>query len=559
MSDADPQVAIFGTPVVAGVAYAPAAWTRRPPLPPDHAPELAAQAREGEVARFEQAARAVSEGLWARSERAGGHAADVLAVTASLATDKAFRRDVEGRIRRGTPPVQATIQATEKFVTLFEKAGGLMAERTTDLRDVRDRILAHLAGRPEPGIPQVDHPVVLLADDLSPADTAGLDPTSYVAIVTEGGGPTSHTSIIARQLGIPAIVAARELGQVREGTPVLVDGRAGSIRTGVDPEHARAQVATDQERRTRIRAWRGPGHLADHTPIPLLANVQDGQGATAAASGQAEGVGLFRTELCFLGTPTEPTVESQIHTYEPVLAAFEGHKVVVRTLDSGSDKPVPFATLDKEANPALGVRGIRTTGINRDLLLHQLDAIAAAAHTHPATDCWVMAPMISTLPEAEWFAGLVRRRHLKAGIMIEVPAAAILADQFLTLVDFVSLGTNDLTQYTMAADRTSPHLAEYTDPWQPAVLTLIHHTAQAGTRLHKPVGVCGEAAADPLLACVLVGMGITTLSMATNAIPAVGAELATVTLTQCQAAAHAVLRARDPGDARNKAHSALTH
>lgn len=557
MSDADSPATIYGTPVVAGVAYAPAAWSRRPPLPPEQAPELPAEQREGEVARLEQAAQAVSQGLWARSERAQGHAADVLAVTASLATDKAFRRDASARVRRGTPAVQATIQATERFVGLFEKAGGLMAERTTDLRDVRDRIIAHLEGRPEPGIPQVEHPVVLLADDLSPADTAGLDPASYVAIVTEGGGPTSHTSIIARQLGIPAIVAARSIGQVREDEPVLVDGRDGSVHTGVDPQRARDLVDADQRRRARIRAWRGPGHLRDGTPVQLLANVQDGEGARAAAAGQAEGVGLFRTELCFLDTQTEPTVESQLHTYEPVLAAFEGHKVVVRTLDSGSDKPVPFATLEKEANPALGVRGIRTTGINRDLLLHQLDAIAQAARAHPATECWVMAPMISTLPEAEWFAGLVRERHLKAGIMVEVPAVAVLAHQFLDLVDFVSLGTNDLTQYAMAADRTSPHLAEYTDPWQPAVLTLIHRTAAAGTRLGKPVGVCGEAAADPLLACVLTGMGVTSLSMAASAIPAVGAELAAVTPAQCRAAAHAVLGARDPGDARNKAHRTL--
>ncbi len=268
-------------------------------------------------------------------------------------------------------------------------------------------------------------------------------------------------------------------------------------------------------------------------------------------------MGLFRTELLFLNTPVEPSVDSQAESYEPVFAAFPSSKVVVRTLDAGSDKPVPFATLSEEFNPALGVRGIRTTGHNEKLLIHQLDAIAEAAKLQPGTDVWVMAPMVSTIPEAEWFSGLVRERGLKAGIMIEVPSAVILIDQFLEVVDFVSIGTNDLTQYTMAADRMSPHLAEYTDPWQPAVLALIARTAEEGKVQHKPVGVCGEAAADPLLACVLTGMGITSLSMATNAIPPVGAELSQVTLAQCRAAAEAVKGSRDAKDARDRARTAL--
>jgi phosphotransferase system enzyme I (PtsI) len=548
---------VYGTPVVPGVAWAPAAWTRRPPLPPETAPELPEDQREQGVADFERAAAEVADGLNARAEAATGHVAEVLAVTASLATDRAWKREAAGRIRRGTPPVQATMAATEKFVELFQKAGGLMEERTTDLRDVRDRVIAHLTGEPEPGIPVTGHPVVLLADDLSPADTAGLDPVNYVAIATQVGGPTSHTSIIARQLGIPCIVAARELAEIPEGAPVLVNAHEGSLTLGVDEAAARALVADDADRVARIRAWRGPGRTADGVSMQLLANVQDGAGAVAAAGGQAEGIGLFRTELLFLNTQVEPSVDSQAGSYAPVFAAFPSQKVVVRTLDAGSDKPVPFATLSEEFNPALGVRGIRTTGQNPDLLVHQLDAVAQAAALQPGTDVWVMAPMISTIPEARWFAGLVRERGLRVGIMIEVPAAAILIDQFLAEVDFVSIGTNDLTQYTMAADRMSPHLAEYTDPWQPAVLSLIARTAEGGMEAGKPVGVCGEAAADPLLACVLTGMGITSLSMAASAIPAVGAQLARVTMEQCRAAAAAVVGAEDAGDARNRARSAL--
>ena len=548
---------VYGTPVVPGVAYAPAAWTRRPPMPPQTAPELAEAERADAVKDFDTATQAVADGLFQRASAADGHAAEVLTVTASLATDRAWKREATGRILKGTPPVQATMAATAKFISLFEKAGGLMEERTTDLRDVRDRVIAHLQGQPEPGIPMVDHPVVLLADDLSPADTAGLRPELYVAIATQVGGPTSHTSIIARQLGIPCIVAARELAEIPDGAPVLVDAHEGTLTLGVDEGDALAAVAEDAQRVALIRQWRGPARTADGVPVQLLANVQDGAGARAAAEGQAEGVGLFRTELLFLDTPVEPSVESQADSYAPVFQAFPTSKVVVRTLDAGSDKPVPFATLSEEFNPALGVRGIRTTGHNEALLINQLDAVAEAAKTQPGTDVWVMAPMVSTLPEAEWFTGLAHDRGLKAGIMIEVPSAVILIDQFLQIVDFVSIGTNDLTQYTMAADRMSPHLAEYTDPWQPAVLELIARTAREGLHQDKPVGVCGEAAADPLLACVLTGMGITSLSMATNAIPPVGAQLSQVTLEQCRSAATAVHGARDAKDARNRARGAL--
>ena len=553
----DEKTVIHGTPVVDGIAYAPAAWTRRPPLPPATAPELPESKREAAVADFEAASKAVAEGLKARAATASGNAKEVLDMTAGLATDRGYLRMVKKGINAGTPPVQATMAATATFVEMFEKAGPLMAERTTDLRDVRDRIVARLQGLPEPGIPRLPYPVVVMGDDLSPADTAGMDPKDYVAIVTEGGGPTSHTSIIARQLGIPCIVAARDLAEVPDGADVLVDATAGTVTLGADADEARKLVAEDQVRLERIRAWRGPARTKDGMPVQLLANVQDGATALKASASEAEGIGLFRTELLFLDTPKEPTVEEQKKDYLAVFQAFPEGKVVVRTLDAGSDKPVPFATLTEESNPALGVRGIRVTGQDPELMLHQLDAIAEAAKESPGTAAWVMAPMISTIPEAEWFAALCRERGLKPGIMIEVPAAVILITKFLSIVDFVSIGTNDLTQYTMAADRMSPHLAEYTDPWQPAVLELIAWTAAAGQEQSKPAGVCGEAAADPTLACVLIGMGITSLSMATNAISSVGATLAHVTMAQCREAAQAVRGARDSKEARSLARSAL--
>jgi phosphotransferase system enzyme I (PtsI) len=261
-------------------------------------------------------------------------------------------------------------------------------------------------------------------------------------------------------------------------------------------------------------------------------------------------VGLLRTELAFLGRAAEPPVEEQADAYAEVLAAVpRGGPVVLRTLDAGSDKPLPFAALPAEANPALGVRGLRAARRDPGVLERQLDAVAEAAR-RTGTRPRVMAPMVATVAEAADFAARVRARDLVPGVMVEVPAAALLADRLLVHVDFLSIGTNDLAQYTMAADRMSADLATLTDPWQPAVLTLVAMTARAGVAADKPVGVCGEAAADPLLACVLAGLGVTSLSAAAAAVRAVGAKLATVSLQQCREAADAVLGTATAVDAR---------
>lgn len=555
---------ITGTPVVQGLAYANAVWVLRPVLPAPSHEVIAESARPSELARFTEAATAVSDRLFERASRATGEAAEVLVMTASLATDRGWVKDVSARIDSGSPVIDAVVASTEKFIALFEAAGGLMAERTTDLKDVRDRILAHLMGQEEPGIPFRSDPYILLADDLTPADTAGLNPQICRGLVTELGGPTSHTSIIARQLGIPCIVATRALREVPDGVPILVDGSAGSITMGMDPAEAEELVRMDNVRAEAIRAWQGPGRTKDGHPLALLANVADGKAArTAASAGHAEGIGLMRTELAFLDSPLEPGVHAQSLAYGEVFAAFRGRKVVVRTLDAGSDKPLPYVTVEGEPNPALGVRGLRTTGPHPNVMEHQLDALIVAAQEHPDTDVWVMAPMVSTVPEAQWFTSILRQRAadagvcVKAGVMIEVPSAVIMIDKIMPHVDFVSIGSNDLTQYTMAADRMSPDLAEYADPWQPAPLALIAQTAAAGRKHSVPVGVCGEAAADPVLACVFAGMGVTSLSMAASVIPGVGSTLAQVTLEQCEAAAAAVANAVDAKDARARARQAL--
>jgi len=512
--------------------------------------------RPAEAARFGAAATAVATRLRDRAAHATGAASEVLAATATLAQDRAWLGAAEKRIKEGTPAARAVAAAVEQFVAMFTQLGGLMAERVTDLQDIRDRVIAELSGLPEPGVPLPDSPSILCAEDLAPADTAGLDPKLVVALATTLGGPTSHTAIIARQLGIPCVVAVAGLDPVAAGTMVLVDGTLGTVT--VSPDHATAgeAVATAQREAERAAHWSGPGATADGHAVSILVNVQDGAAARSARETPAEGVGLFRTELCFLNRETEPSVEEQADIYAQVLEAFSGRKVVIRTLDAGSDKPLKFVGHAEEANPALGVRGIRIAVGNPGLLDRQLTAIAGAAQ-RTGTAPWVMAPMIATAEEAESFAAQARSHGLTAGVMIEVPAAALLADRILQHVDFLSIGTNDLAQYTMAADRMSAELATLTDPWQPAVLALVAMAVRAGAAAGKPVGVCGEAAADPLLACVLTGLGVTSLSAAAAAIQGVGAKLAQVTLQQCLRAADAVLGTATAADARAVALSAL--
>ncbi|MCS4535248.1 phosphoenolpyruvate--protein phosphotransferase [Corynebacterium sp. HS2168-gen11] len=544
-----------GTAVVPGVRYAKAVWiSPRPKLP--QAGDVVDEAkREAELERFTIAADTVAQRLLERSERAVGDASAVLKATAGMINDRGWRKAVKKGITGGHPADYAVVAATTKFVALFEAAGGVMAERTTDLRDIRDRVIAELRGESEPGLPAVTERVVLFADDLSPADTAALDTEYFVGLVTELGGPTSHTAIIARQLNVPCIVAAgSSIQNIASGEMILVDGSLGTITLEADAETALLAEQESHMQAERIAQWRGPAQTKDGHRIQLLANVQDGNSARVAATqSQAEGIGLFRTELCFLTATEEPSVEEQAAVYKKVLEQFPDAKVVVRSLDAGSDKPVAFANMADEINPALGVRGLRVARANEPIMTRQLDAIALAAQQlgrDASSPTWVMAPMVATAREAKWFSALCKERGLIAGAMIEVPAASLMADKIMPYLDFVSIGTNDLTQYTMAADRMSPQLAYLTDPWQPAVLRLIEHTCKEGQRFNTPVGICGEAAADPLLACVLTGLGVNSLSAASTAIAAVGAQLAAVDFETCKRAAAAALDAEGAKDAR---------
>jgi phosphotransferase system enzyme I (PtsI) len=532
---------LHGLGVCAGIAAGPAARMGRPPAMP--APRAVVDTDlELSIARL--ALKTLAADLADRAAGVAGQARDILDALAMMADDPLLADAVDQYIADGVDAAHALTRALDDQAAVLREGGGYLAERAADLEDLRDRAVAAVLGEPMPGIPDPGHPFVLLADDLAPADTATLDPGSVLALVTVRGGPTSHTAILARALGIPAVVAVPGALTIEDGTLIAVDGTAGTVRVGVDPSEAR-EVGSP---RTWVQQQLEPGRTRDGRPVPLLLNV----GSAQDVRSDAEGVGLLRTEFLFLGRADAPSTAEQRAAYAQILGAFPNKKVVIRTLDAGADKPLPFLGLPAEENPALGIRGLRISRLLPDVVEGQLAAIALAASDTEA-DVWVMAPMVATADEAARFAARARSHGLTTvGVMVEIPSAALQARRILEHVDFLSIGTNDLGQYTMASDRQDGRLADLLDPWQPALLDLVAACARAGREAGKPVGVCGEAAADPLLAPVLVGMGVSTLSMAAAAVPAVAASLAGFTRAECGALAEAVLAAGSPEEARSR-------
>ena len=509
---------------------------------------------DAELARAQKALGEVSAQLRERAEKADDATRDVLEAQALMTDDPALLESVTGKLESGVTAEKAVADAFAEFAAMLADAGEYFAERAADLDDLSDRALAALQGRSTELVVDPGHPYVLVARDLAPADTAVLDLDRVLAFVTSEGGPTSHTAILARQRGIVAIVGAAGVEALPDGTQVIVDAERG--RVFVDPD---AAELADAEQRMAARAAAakapvGPGSLADGTPVKLLANLgKPGEAADAVQLG-AEGVGLFRTEFLFLDDDaTAPTVESQRESYREVLAAFPGRRVVVRLLDAGADKPLAFLDIGEEENPALGRRGLRALRASERVLRDQLTALAEAAAETEA-ELWVMAPMVATVEETAFVTRAIHEAGIRtAGVMVEIPSVALIADRVLARCDFASIGTNDLTQYTMAADRQLGSVAALQDPWHPAVLRLVQSVGDAGAALDKPVGVCGEAAADPLLAVVLAGLGVTSLSMSPTALADVRVSLARYSLGDARAIAEAALAADEAADAREAA------
>jgi phosphotransferase system enzyme I (PtsI) len=538
-----------GIGVSPGIAVGPVVQVRPPVRPPAQEPASADPAASG--LRVREVLESVATTLEDRASRADPTAQQILTATAMMARDPGLAAAADKHLANGRGPATAVDAAAEEYCAMFSAAGGYLAERVTDLRDIRDRAVARLMGVEDPGVPELTEPCVIVAHDLAPAETAGLQRDLVMAIVTESGGPTSHTAILAAQMGIPAVVQLPRAVAIGVGTVLAVDGATGEVF--VDPDLAtRAGLVERSERRAKaLGATSGPASTSDGHPVALLANIGTAQDAERAGVLDVEGVGLFRTEFLFLERETAPTLEEQVDVYTRVFEAFGSRRVVVRTLDAGADKPLAFADLGPEENPALGRRGLRLSAERPELLDTQLAALATAAQATGA-DVRVMAPMVATAEEAAWFARRVRENGLpKVGVMIDVPAAALRARHVLAEVDFASIGTNDLAQYTLAADRMQGELATLLDPWQPAVLDLVAAACDGGRDTGTPIGVCGEAAADPLLALVLTGLGVSSLSMAPTRVPAVRAALSLHDLRTCTAMAAAARASRSPQDARD--------
>ncbi|WP_438294925.1 phosphoenolpyruvate--protein phosphotransferase [Streptomyces sp. HUAS TT7] len=524
------------------------------------AKQIPASEHEREQGRARQAVEAVAADLMARGNLAGGEAQAVLEAQAMIAQDPELMADVDRRIVVGSTAERAVYDAFSHYRELLAGAGEYMAGRVADLDDVRNRIVARLLGVPMPGVPDSDEPYVLIARDLAPADTALLDPALVLGFVTEEGGPTSHSAILARALGVPAIVALPGAGELAEGTLVAVDGSTGEIFVDPSEEKQAELERAAAERKAALSASSGPGATSDGHKVPLLANVGGPADVPAAVEAGAEGVGLFRTEFLFLDDSAKaPSEEKQVEAYRKVLEAFPEGRVVVRVLDAGADKPLDFLTPADEPNPALGVRGLRSLLDHPEVLRTQLTALAKAAEGLPVY-LEVMAPMVADRIDAKAFADACREAGLQAkfGAMVEIPSAALRARSILQEVEFLSLGTNDLAQYAFAADRQVGAVSRLQDPWQPALLDLISLSAEAAKAEGKSCGVCGEAASDPLLACVLTGLGVTSLSMGAASIPYVRATLAKYTLAQCERAASAARAADTADDARKAAQAVLS-
>ncbi len=430
-----------------------------------------------------------------------------------------------------------------------------MQARAADVEDVKRRVLRILLGtQTEPTFP--DHPFILIAEDLTPSDTAQLDPARVLGICTALGGATSHSAILARALGIPAVVGVGpHILHVEEGEEMALDGNTGHVWIRPSAEvkarlEAKREEWLRQQRRIEAIAKR-PGQTKDGRRVEIVANIIGIADAQAALRRGAEGVGLMRTEFLFVGRDTPPDEEEQWHVYHEVAELMGTRPLIIRTVDVGGDKPIPYLQVEKEPNPFLGWRGIRLCLDQPHILKTQFRAILRAS---PGHNVKIMLPMVADVEEVRAARRLFQEaqeelraegtpfnEQVELGIMVEIPAAALLAEKFAPLVDFFSVGTNDLSQYTMAADRTNARVAHLADGLHPAVLRLIRQAADAAHHAGIWIGVCGEIAGDPLAAPILVGLGVDELSMNPPAIPRVKEVLLSLTYEEAQTLAQAAL------------------
>jgi len=488
---------------------------------------------EVEVRHLERASEAVAKSRERVADelRRSGHAneARIFEAHAEMARDPAILEDATQRIRTTRATAAGAIAAASAAVADVLRAleDPTLAGRASDVLDVGDRIAREAAGLPDTSL-ELTRPTIVVADDLPPSLAATLPRDRLLAIVLEGSSPTAHAAILARAYGIPAVVGASGLRQAlaRAGPDVqlAVDGSTGEIVIAPDAETVALfdtrGKGVARARAEAVAAADLPAVTRDGTTVRLLANIGSPQEAAAARALGANGVGLFRTEFLFLERSAAPTEDEQAEAYGAVAAAFAPEPVTVRLLDVGGDKPITFLPMPREENPFLGMRALRLAGTQRGLFVAQLRACLRAAKRGRVK---VMAPMVADAADAELFLDLAREARtslgttkggeVELGVMLEIPSAVLAADTYFARLKFASLGTNDLLQYTMAADRGNAALERYRDSLHPAHLRLIRMAVEAARRHGIELSVCGEMAGDPVAALVLVGLGVRSLSM----------------------------------------------
>jgi phosphotransferase system enzyme I (PtsI) len=559
-----------GVPVSPGVAVAhaycvDAVLARREPH------QLDVAALSGEVGRFDRACAAAAEELDAIVARVtrqvGEEEAAIFRAHRLLLRDPALVGKVKSAILNHHVDAATALQQTlEEYSTLFTKIEDeYLKERMSDLRDVVSRIMAQLAHQKCDEPLDVDNPVILVAPEIMPSQALSFGRLKVAGILTESGGATGHAAILARSLGIPAVSGLRGiLREVHTGDLIAIDGREGHvyIRPGPEVESAYRKLQREYvDLRDRLIENRDQAPVtADGVAIDLLANVNNAADAVMAARAGAGGVGLYRTEYLFLTHPTVPDEEEQLAAYRAVIEASPNQSVTIRTLDLGGDKNVPYLGQQREANPFMGWRSIRLSSAYPEFFQTQLRAILRAGRYGKVS---LLFPMISTLEEVQRLKRMVERTRaalarstggsdapIPLGVMLEVPAAALCIEELLDEVDFVSIGSNDLIQYLMAADRDNPKVAHLCEPFSPALLRLLNQVIQACNQRGTPVTLCGEMAGRPRCVLPLLGMGLRRMSMSPAFVPSIKEMVRLTTLPRAREVAERILKMKTVGEIR---------
>ncbi len=518
---------------------------------------------EREWDRLVEAVEKAHQNLEASREKTtatwGARLGGIFSAQQQLLHDPHVRSELEHLIRdRNFSADYAVSEVFAKYAAAFRRASSsFLAERAADVHDVERLLLEALSGKPTATIRELPHQAIVVSHDLTPGETAGFDPSKVLGICTEAGGPGGHTAIVARGMEIPAVVGVGNfLHNIRSGDEVIVDGHFGRIIVSPDEATRDRYLQRRKARQSiaeQLRELRDlPAVTSDNVRIELMANVEFPHETQACLERGADGVGLYRTEFLYLGHDSEPTEQEHYEAYLEVVRDMQGRPVVIRTLDLGADKMGMVLPVEPENNPFLGLRSIRLSLRNPALFRIQVRAILRAAC---AGDCRIMFPMVTTLDELRTARFLLRSvsedlmaeghvvpSAMQVGMMVEVPAAVLMLDRFIDEIDFVSIGTNDLTQYTLAVDRSNDSVADLYQACDPAVLRLIERTHKIVSERGKSTSVCGEMSNNPAHALLLVGMGIRTLSLAPAAIPIIKKAIRSVTLGQCEAMAWRALR-----------------